>query len=368
MRLPTHRLLLPLRHLAVVVVFGMLIAACGGGGGAETGEGADAAPTDAAAAEEADAAAATEGGGDTSGGDTAYPERPITYIVAFDPGGGSDVEARRIQQPLEEQLGTSLQIEYRSGGGGAIGWAELASAQPDGYTVGGLVIPHIVIQPLALEDPGYTTEGLRAVAWQVAAPAALLVPTNSRFETIDQFIEEAKANPGQLTVGGVGSFSGSDLALAQLMEQSGIDVTYVPTTGGAGPLISSLAGGHFDAAFLATSHAVRSDEVRALAIAGTERFEDVLPDVPTFSESGYDVTIEYAWGVGMPAGVPDDVATEFGEAVVTAMESGDIPSQVAAEGLQPVSIGPDQAQQYVQEQQAVYEELLPLVEELSAQS
>ena len=76
-----------------------------------------------------------------------YPKRPITWIVAFDPGGGSDIEARRVQSALEDKLGTRIQVQYRSGGGGAVGWSELVKQNADGYTVGGLVIPHIIIQP-----------------------------------------------------------------------------------------------------------------------------------------------------------------------------------------------------------------------------
>jgi len=291
-----------------------------------------------------------------------YPKRPLTWIVAFDPGGGSDVEARRVQSALEDKLGTRIQVQYRSGGGGAVGWSELVKQKADGYTVGGLVIPHIIIQPLVLVDTGYATEEIRPVAWNVSAPAALLVVEDGRFETMQQFMTYAREHPGELTVGGVETFSTSDLALAQLMDSSGIDVDYVPLTGGAGPLLNSLRGGHVDAVMLGTSHAVRADGIRALAVAGDERFE-TLPDVPTFAELGYEVTIVYAWGVGMPADTPDAIATKFGNAVIEVMkETG---ADLLEGGLSPLLIGPDEAVQYVARQKATYETLMPLLEKLN---
>lgn len=293
-----------------------------------------------------------------------YPKRPITWIVAFDPGGGSDVEARRVQSALEDKLGARIQVQYRSGGGGAVGWSELVKQKADGYTVGGLVIPHIIIQPLVLDDTGYTTEEIRPVAWNVSAPAALLVVEDGRFETIEQFMSYAKEHPGELTVGGVETFSTSDLALAQLIDSSGIDVDYVPLNGGAGPLLNSLRGGHVDAVMLGTSHAVRADGIRALAVAGDERFA-TLPDVPTFEELGYEVTIVYAWGVGMPADTPDAIATKFGNAVIEVMRETVGDNALLEGGLSPLLIGPDEAAQYGAKQKATYETLMPLLEKLN---
>ena len=293
-----------------------------------------------------------------------YPSRPITWIVAFDPGGGSDIEARRVQQSLQKKLGTSIQIQYRAGGGGAVGWSELVAQSPDGYTVGGLVIPHIIIQPLALSSTGYTTEDIRPVAWNVSAPAALMVAEDSRFKTMEQFVTFAKEHPGNTTIGGVETFSASDLALAELVKSSGIEVNYVPITGGAGPLLTSLRGGHIDAVLLSTAHAVRTDGVRALAIGGAERLP-TLPGVPTFAELGYEITIGYAWGVGMPAGASDAIARKFGNAVIEVMREPGMTEALLKEGLVPVLVGPDKAGIYMTGQKGHFEKLVPLVRDLS---
>jgi hypothetical protein len=98
----------------------------------------------------------------------AFPERDITWIVPFDPGGGSDNEVRRLQPHLEEILGVSINVEYDTGGGGAVGWTDLLAREPDGHTVAGIVQPHIVIQPLTREDAGYETDDFEIITWNRA--------------------------------------------------------------------------------------------------------------------------------------------------------------------------------------------------------
>ncbi|GIU93529.1 MAG: hypothetical protein KatS3mg011_2435 [Acidimicrobiia bacterium] len=184
-------------------------------------------------------------------------------------------------------MGTRIQIEYRSGGGGAVGWSEFVKRPADGYTVAGLVIPHIVIQPLALDDPGYQTEEIRAAAWTVAAPGALMVANDSPFQTLEDFVNAAKENPGGSTVGGVATFSGSDLSTGPVRLAGGDRGHLCSRDGGAAPLISDLLGGHIDAAFWRPVTAVRnSDRVRTLAIAG----DDGSRACPTFPPSPSSAT------------------------------------------------------------------------------
>jgi len=130
-----------------------------------------------------------------AGAPSGYPNRPITWLVAFAPGGQSDVEVRRIQPHLERLLGVRILVEYRTGGGGAVGWSELARARPDGYTVGGLVMRHMVIQTLLRgAEAGYRLDQIRSIAWTVSAPNALMVRKDSPFRTLRDFVEYAKAN------------------------------------------------------------------------------------------------------------------------------------------------------------------------------
>ncbi|MCL6499379.1 MAG: tripartite tricarboxylate transporter substrate binding protein [Firmicutes bacterium] len=297
-----------------------------------------------------------------AGAPSAYPTRPITWLVAFAPGGQSDVEVRRVQPHLEKLLGVRILVEYRTGGGGAVGWSELARARPDGYTVGGLVMPHMVIQTLLRgAEAGYRLDQIRSIAWTVAAPNALMVRKDSPFRTLRDFVEYAKANPGKLAVGGVERLSPSDLSLAQFMQAAGIRLTYVPIAGGAGPVMTSLMGGHVDAATTAASHGIRyKDQVRILAVSGKHRLK-AAPDVPTFSEFGYNVTVETSWGVGAPAGVPAEVVTRLSQALLQVMRMPEIRKAVEEEGLTPLYYGPAESQAYVNRLVATYRDLVQLL-------
>ncbi|MDR5675811.1 MAG: tripartite tricarboxylate transporter substrate binding protein [Armatimonadota bacterium] len=297
-----------------------------------------------------------------AGAPSAYPTRPITWLVAFAPGGQSDVEVRRVQPHLEKLLGVRILVEYRTGGGGAVGWSELTRARPDGYTVGGLVMPHMVIQTLLRgAEAGYRLDQIRSIAWTVAAPNALMVRKDSPFRTLRDFVEYAKANPGKLAVGGVERLSPSDLSLAQFMQAAGIRLTYVPIAGGAGPVMTSLMGGHVDAATTAASHGIRyKDQVRILAVSGKQRLK-AAPDVPTFSEFGYNVTVETSWGVGAPAGVPAEVVTRLSQALLQVMRMPEIRKAVEDEGLTPLYYGPAESQAYVNRLVATYRDLVQLL-------
>lgn len=296
------------------------------------------------------------------GGPSSYPNRPITWIVSFAPGGQSDVEVRRLQPHLERILGVRILVQYRTGGGGAVGWSELVKSPPDGYTVSGLVMPHMVLQPLLRGyEAGYRIEQIRAMAWTVSAPNALMVRRDSRFQNLRDFVEHAKANPGRLAVGGVERLTPSDLSVAQFEKAAGIRVTYVPITGGAGPVMTSLLGGHIDAGTTAVSHGIRhKDQVRILAHSGKTRIE-TIPDVPTFKELGYAVTVETAWGIGVPLGTPADVIVRLSQAIQQVMRMPEIQKALKEEGLTPMLLGHAEAQFYVNRQVGVYGELIHLL-------
>lgn len=296
------------------------------------------------------------------GGPAAYPTRPITWIVSFAPGGQSDVEVRRMQPHLERMLGVRILVQYRTGGGGAVGWSELVRSPADGYTVAGLVVPHMVLQPLVRGgEAGYRIDQVRAIAWTVSAPNALMVRRDSRFQTLKDFVDYAKANPGRLAVGGVERLSPSDLSMAQLEQAAGIRLTYVPIAGGAGPVMTSLIGGHVDAGTTAVSHGIRHrDNVRILAHSGRTRIE-AIPDVPTFKELGYNVTVETAWGMGVPMGTPADVIVRLSGAFLQVMRMPEIQKALKEEGLVPVLLGHADSQLYVNRLVAVYSELIHLL-------
>lgn len=244
----------------------------------------------------------------------AYPEKPITYIIPFNPGGESDVTARLQESHLEKFLGQPVNVTHKPGGGGAVAWSEFQrTAKPDGYTIIGVNIPHIIGQPMLRKDAGYETDGFDLIMWFHFTPNALIVKKDSPYQTLADFLKYAKENPKAATVGGSGSFSANHLETLRLEKAAGVEVTYVPHTG-TGPVVPALLGGHITAAMGYSMLGVQyKDQVRVLAVAADERVE-TLPDAPTFKELGYDIVGGAFRGVAAPKGTDPQIISKLAEA------------------------------------------------------
>jgi tripartite-type tricarboxylate transporter receptor subunit TctC len=243
-----------------------------------------------------------------------YPDRPITYIISFNPGGESDITARLQEPVLEEILGVAINVNHKPGGGGAVAWSEFQrTAKPDGYTLIGTNIPHIIGQPLLRKDTGYKTDGFEHIMWFHFTPNALIVRADSPFKTLKDFIDYAKAHPQVITVGGSGTYSANHLETLRLEREAGIKLTYIPHTG-TGPLPPAILGGHLSALMnYSMLPAQLGDKVRVLAVASDERIE-TLPNVPTFKEQGYDIVGGAFRGVAAPKGTPKEIIVKLADA------------------------------------------------------
>ena len=243
-----------------------------------------------------------------------YPEKPVTYIISFNPGGESDVTARLQESQLEKFLGQSVNVTHKPGGGGAVAWSDFQrTAKPDGYTVIGVNIPHIIGQPMLRKDAGYETDGFDLIMWFHFTPNALIVKKDSPYQTLEDFLKYAKENPKAATVGGSGSFSANHLETLRLEKAAEVEVTYVPHTG-TGPLVPALLGGHITAAMGYSMLGVQyKDQVRVLGVAADERIE-TLPDAPTFKELGYDIVGGAFRGVAAPKGTDPQIISKLAEA------------------------------------------------------
>lgn len=247
-----------------------------------------------------------------------YPEEPITYVIPFDPGGESDVTARFQEPILEEILGVSVNVTHRPGGGGAVAWSEFQNdAEPDGYEIIGVNIPHIIGQPIQRADAGFETDNWEIITFFHSTPNALIVPADSPFETLDDLVEYARENPEAVTLGGSGTYSANHLDMLRLEREADIDLTYIPFSG-TGPLPAALEGGHVSGIFNYTMLGVQlEDRGRVLAVASEERVP-ALPDAPTFKEQGYDIVGGAYRGVAAPAGTPDEVISVLEDAFAEA--------------------------------------------------
>jgi len=244
--------------------------------------------------------------GVAAAGTAGFPTKRITYNICFNPGGESDITARFQEGPLKKLLGVDIAINYKIGGGGALCWADLIKTKPDGYVIAGHNLPHTVLQPLEMGNAGYNTLDLKQIYFFESTPNLLLVRTDSPYKTLKDFVEAAKKAPGAMTVGGSGTSSANDLGTTMLNKAAGIQLTYVPF-GGTGSAVPALLGGHVSALMSYSTMGIQyAGKFRALAIASETRM-DVLSDVPTFTEQGYDVVEGAYRGVAAPPGTPDDV-------------------------------------------------------------
>ena len=243
----------------------------------------------------------------------AYPEKTINYIIAFGPGGESDISAR-LQEPYFKKLtGQNVAIQYKPGAGGATAWSQLKDATGDGYTIFGTNIPHIILQPLQ-KDVGYKTDELVNVYWFHYTPDAIIVPADSPFKTLKDVVAAAKKAPGTVTWSGSGTNSANHLAQQRFDKMAGIKTTYVPFKG-TGASNTALLGKQVSGAFSYSTVSVQLDkQVRCIAIAAEKRHPK-LPDCPTFKEQNFDLVSGAYRGIGVPSSTPQAVRQQVSDLI-----------------------------------------------------
>jgi tripartite-type tricarboxylate transporter receptor subunit TctC len=241
-----------------------------------------------------------------------YPEKPIRYIITFGPGGESDITAR-LQQPFfKQKFGQDFVVEYKPGGGGAVGWASLNSLPGDGYTIVGVNLPHVVLQPQQ-KDVGYKTEDLTIVYWFHYTPDAIVVTKDSEFKTIKDLVAYAKANPGKVTLSGSGKGTAPHLAQVLFDKKAGVKTTYV-AFGGTGPSVTALMGKQVSAAMAFTTVAANYPDTRLLAVA-MEKRHPKFPDIPTFKEVGIDLVSGAYRGIAVPKSTPEPIRKKLSDMI-----------------------------------------------------
>ncbi|MEW6334582.1 MAG: tripartite tricarboxylate transporter substrate binding protein [Thermodesulfobacteriota bacterium] len=287
-----------------------------------------------------------------------FPGKRIIYNICFNPGGESDITARFQEQPLKKVLGQDISINYKIGGGGALCWAELVQSKPDGYTIAGHNLPHTILQPMEMGNAGYKTLDLKQIYFFQSTPNLLLVRNDSPYKTLKDFVEAAKKlPPGVITVGGSGTSSANDLGTTMLNKAAGIQLTYIPF-GGTGSAIPALLGSHVTALMTYTPMGVQhKGRFRALAIASEKRM-DVLPDVPTFKEQGYDIVEGAYRGVAAPPGTPDEIVKILAEAFDKVMRDPEVRKKMDQNGFNTEFLGPEAALALVKKKTVEYEKIM----------
>ncbi|MBR9841477.1 tripartite tricarboxylate transporter substrate binding protein [Salipiger thiooxidans] len=240
-----------------------------------------------------------------------YPEKPIEVIVGYSAGGGTDVMARTAAPFIEKYLGdgASLVIKNMPGASGQIGVTEAANADPDGYTLGTFNLPGMMARTVDREA-GYDRDSFTYLANVVNDPNVIVTAKSTGLDTLDKLLEEAKANPGAVTVG-MSSLGGDDhFALIKLEQATDTEFTIVPFKGSA-PARTALLGGHVAMGILNISEVAEfQDQLNVLGVATEERSE-FAPDLPTFKEQGLDLVNGSMRGFIAPAGLPEDVEAKL---------------------------------------------------------
>jgi tripartite-type tricarboxylate transporter receptor subunit TctC len=287
-----------------------------------------------------------------------FPSKRITYNICFNPGGESDITARIQEAVLKKHLGVDVVIQYKIGGGGALCWSELVQTKPDGYTIAGHNLPHTILQPLEMGDAGYKTLDLKQIYMFESTPNVLMVRNDSPFKTLKDFIDYAKKNPpGVVTVGGSGTSSANDLGTTMLNKAAGIKLTYVPF-GGTGSAVPALLGGHVTALMSYTPMVVQyREKFRFLAMAADKRM-DVVSDVPTFRELGYDIVEGAYRGVAGPPGTPDAIVKFLADAFDKTMKDPEVKKKMDQNGFKTEFMGPEESLALVKKKTVEYEAIM----------
>lgn len=283
------------------------------------------------------AAAAALALASAAGARAEYPEKPVSYIIPFGPGGESDITARH-QQPFFKQLfGQDLVISYKPGGGGAVGWSQLNGMKGDGYTIMGVNLPHIVIKPRQ-KDVGFKTGDLAVVYMFHYTPDAVVVAADSPFRTLADLVAAAKSDPGGLTFSGSGKGTANHLAQVRFDQLAGVRTTYVAFKG-TGAAVQALLGGNVAAEWGYTSIGAKHEgKVRLLAVA-TEQRHPRFPDVPTFRELGYDIVSGAYRGIAVPNSTPEPVRERLSQMIRTINADPEFRRKMENDGMALLDIG-----------------------------
>jgi tripartite-type tricarboxylate transporter receptor subunit TctC len=279
----------------------------------------------------------------------AYPEKTVTLVVPFPPGGSTDAIARVLSQKLQEKLGGTFIIDNKPGATGTIGAAFVKRAAPDGYTLFVSSLGPFVIAPHLIKGVQYDAlKDFDPITIAVQAPNVLVVPVNSPDKSVAELLAHLKKTPGKVSFASSGNGSSDHLSAELFWQQTGTEGLHVPYKGG-GPAINDLLGGQVDAAFVNINSIIqhiKAGKVRALAISSEKR-SPLLPEVPTLQEQGVKGAEVQSWqAVAAPKGLPADVKAKLHAAIVASLNDPAVKEKLLAQGFEIVADTPEHFAKY----------------------
>ena len=250
----------------------------------------------------------------------AFPDKPVNVICPWTAGGGTDVLLRALSKEAEKFLGQTINVVNQTGGAGAIGHNAIRAARPDGYTIGMITFELNSLQPQGLVP--FTWKDLDPVMLINTDAAALTVRADAPYSTVRGFMDHARANPGEITIGNSAPGSVWHIAAGLAAEKTGVNVKHVPFNG-AQPAVTALVGGHIKAVAVSVAEVrsqVQAGNLKILGVMAAER-DKIFPNVPTFKEQGVDVQFATWRGLAFPKGVPAANRAKVADAYKKAFET-----------------------------------------------
>jgi tripartite-type tricarboxylate transporter receptor subunit TctC len=274
-----------------------------------------------------------------------YPNRPITLVVPFPPGGSTTIVARIIGDKLAEALGQQIVVDNRGGAGGTIGTRAVSKSAPDGYTLLLGYTGTLAIGPTLYPGAGYDPrKDFEPIGMIGHAPNSLVVHPSFNVHSVKELVAYAKANPGKVNYGSAGVGTVSHVAGVYFANAAGIQLTHIPYKG-TGPALADLLGGHIPMAFApipATHASIAEGTLRGLAVTSAKR-SSLLPDVPTIAEAGvpgFEASLFY--GLVAPAGTPRPIIDKLNKALRDVLATDEVRKRLAVDGAEPVPGTPEE--------------------------
>ena len=278
-----------------------------------------------------------------------YPNKPIRFVMPYPPGGSSEILARPIAAEMTRNIGQSVFIDFKPGGGTTIGADLIAKSAPDGYNIVMMLTAHAVNATLMAKLPYDTVKDFASITLAATLPLVVVVNAQSPIRTLADLIAAAKANPGKLNYASAGPGNTSHLAVEYFKSVVGVDMTHVPYKG-SGPAITALLGREVDLIFDSLSSSlpqIQAGKFRAIAISTLKR-SHVLPEVPTIHEQGiksFDVSVWYA--ILAAAGTPAAIVQKLNAEVIKAMNMPEAKQRIEAAGYEIVGSTPTELDAFI---------------------
>lgn len=297
-----------------------------------------------------------------------FPSSDIELVIPYAPGGGADPIGREFSSLLSSKLGVNAIVNNLPGGGEAIGVSDVIGANPDGYTLGQASFSGLIIQPLLNDSLTYRgVDDYTPIARMSDTPDALFVPDDSPYESLQDFIDDARANPGEVTVAASGAMNISMFAMVGLQEEEDIELNLLATSGGAGEAATAALAGEVDAISVTAPGQlgmVEGGQLRALAHTGSSEYNDVLPGSTSFEEEGIEIPYVTTWILMAPSGLDEEALDTLEQIAVDVASSDEWIEWMADNGsvAAPEMTG-DELIEWLKEQEEVYTDVIELAEQ-----